>query len=78
MFLGMIERLVGFVVVNRPVLLMMVVDALVMLKLVDQRRRAGCERQAALHGEAIHGQAQQQEDVENPAQKSHQVNLAKL
>lgn len=48
--------------------MMMVVDALIMLQLVDERGRARGRRQAALHGKTIQGQAQQQEDVNNPTQ----------
>ena len=78
MFLRMIERLVRFVVMNGAIVLMMVVNALFMLDLVNERRRAGNWRQAALHGETIQGQAQQQEDVDNPTQENHQANFAKL
>lgn len=79
MLLRVIEGLVRFVIVNRAVVLMMVVvDALIMLQLVDERDRVRDRRQAALHGETIQGQAQQQEDVNNPTQGNHQVNFAKL
>ena len=78
MFLGMIEGLIRFVVVDRPVVLMMMVDAFIVLQRVNERRRAGDGRQAALHGETIQGQAQQQEEVDDPAQKNHQVNFARL
>lgn len=74
-FLRMIEGLVGLVVVDGPVVLMVVVlHALVVLKLMlelmGERCRAGSRRQAALHGETIQGQAQQEEDMDNPAQGS--------
>lgn len=78
MFLSMIEGLVGFVIVNGPVVLMMVMDALIVLQLVNERGRADNRRQAALHGETIQGQAKQQEDVDDSAQESHQANFAKL
>jgi len=59
MFVRVIEGLVRFVIVNRAVILMMVmVDALIVLQLVDERNRVRDRRQAALHGETIQGQAQ--------------------
>jgi hypothetical protein len=77
MFVRVIEGLVRFVIVNRAVVLMMVVmDALIVLQLVDERDRVRDRRQAALHGETIHGQAQQQEDVDNPTQGNHRENFA--
>ena len=72
MFLGMIEGLFGVVVVDGPVVLMVMVDALVVFEPVHERGRAGDGRQAALHGETIQGQAEQQEYMDNPAQKVHQ------
>lgn len=79
MFVRVIKGLVRFVIVNRAVVLMMVVmDALIVLQLVDERDRVRDRRQAALHGETIQGQAQQQEDMDNPTQRSHQVNFARL
>lgn len=69
MFLGMLDGLIGFVVVDRSVVLMVMVDAFVMFKLVNERRLAGGGRQAALHGETMQGQAQQQEEVDEPAQR---------
>ncbi|NNG22519.1 hypothetical protein [Telluria aromaticivorans] len=78
MFLRVIEGLVRFVIVNGTVVLMVVVDALIVLQLVDERDRGRDRRQAALHGETIQGQAQQQEDVDNPTQGNHQENVAKL
>jgi hypothetical protein len=79
MFLRVIDGLVRFVIVDRVVVLMMVViDALTVLHLVDERDRVCDRRQAALHGETIQGQAQQQEDVDNPTQGNHQANFAKL
>ena len=79
MFVRVIEGLIRLVVVNRTVVLvMMVMDALIVLQLVDERDRVRDRRQAALHGETIQGQAQQQEDVNNPTQGNHQVNFAKL
>lgn len=64
----MIERLVRFVIMNGAVVLMVVVDALSMLERVDERHGVRRRRQAALHGETIQRQAQQQEDMDNPAQ----------
>lgn len=85
MFLRVIAGLVRCVVVNGTVVLVMVMlDALFVLDLVlegmDERTRACApdRRQVALHGETIQGQAQQQEEVENPAQGYHQANVAKL
>lgn len=79
MFLRVIEGFIRVVIVNGAVVLMMVVmDALIVLQLVDERDRVRNRRQAALHGETIQGQAQQQEDVNNPTQGNHQVNFAKL
>jgi hypothetical protein len=72
MFVRVIEGFVRFVVVNRAVVLMVVVmDALIVLQLMDERNRIRNRRQAALHGETIQGQAQQQEDVDNPAHGNH-------
>lgn len=75
MFLRVIARCVGFVVMDGSVVLMVVVlHALLMLKLVlklmDDRCHTSGRRQAALHGKAIQGQAKQHEDVEDPAQGS--------
>ncbi len=68
----MIEGLVRFVIVNGAVFLMMVMmDALIVLQLVDDRNRVRDRWQATLHGETIQGQAQQQEDVDNPTQGNH-------
>jgi inner membrane protein involved in colicin E2 resistance len=68
MFLRVIEGLVRFVIVNGAVILMMVmVNALIVLQLMDERDRVRDRRQAALHGETIQGQAKQQEDVDDPA-----------
>ena len=79
MFLRVIEGFIRVVIVNGAVVLMMVVmDALIVLQLVDERDRVRDRRQAALHGKTIQGQAQQQEDVNNPTQGNHQVNFAKL
>ena len=82
MFLCMIERLIGFVVMDGPIVLMVMVGARIVLhhvlQLVNERRRARSRRQATLHGETIQRQAQQQEDVDDAAQKNHQVNLARL
>lgn len=81
MFQGMIEGLIGFVVMDGPAVLMVMMGARIVLhhvlQLVNERRRAG-SRQATLHGEAIQRQAQQQEEVDDAAQKNHQVNLARL
>ena len=75
----MIEGRVGFVIVNGPVVIMMVVmDAIMVLLLVSERGRTGNRRQAALHGETIQGQAQQQEDVDNSAQERHPANFEKV
>ena len=74
----MIDGLIGFVVVDGTVVLMVMVDAFVMFKLVNERRGAGDGRQAALHGETIQRQAQQQEEVDEPAQTNHQVNFGRL
>ena len=71
MFLRVIEGFIRVVIVNGAVVLMMVVmDALIVLQLVDERDRVCDRRQAALHGETIQGQAQQEEDMDNPAQGS--------
>lgn len=79
MLVRVIEGLVRFVIVNRAVVLMMVVvNALIVLQLVDERGCAADRRHATLHGETIQGQAQQQEDVNNPTQRNHQANFAKL
>ena len=79
MFLRVIEGFIRVVIVNGAVVLMMVVmDALIVLQLVDERDRVRDRRQAALHGETIQGQAQQQEDMDNPTQRNHQANFAKL
>lgn len=78
MFLRVIEGLVRFVIVNGAVVLMVVMDAFIVLQLMDERDRICDRRQAALHGETIQGQAQQQEDVNNPTQRNHQANFAKL
>lgn len=77
MFVRVIEGRIRFVIVNRAVVLVMVVvDALIVLQLMDERDRVCDRRQAALHGETIHGQAQQQEDVDNPTQGNHRENFA--
>ena len=82
MFLCMIERLIGFVVMDGPVVLMVVVGARIVLhhvlQLVNERHRAGSRRQATLHGETIQRQAQQQEEVDDAAQGSYQVKFARL
>lgn len=79
MFLRVNEGFVRFVIVNGAVVLVMVVmDALIVLQLVGERNRVRDRRQAALHGETIQGQAQQQQDVDNPTQVNHQANFAKL
>ena len=57
MFLGVIERLVGFVVVHRTVCLVVVLNAFLVLQRVHERGRAVDRRHAALHGETIQGQA---------------------
>ena len=68
----MIEGLIRLVVVNRAVFLVMVMmNALIVLQLVDERDRIHNRRQAALHGETIQWQAEQQEDVDNPAHGNH-------
>ena len=67
-----IEGLIRLVVVNRAVFLVMVMmNALIVLHLVDERDRIHNMRQAALHGETIQWQAEQQEDVDNPAHGNH-------
>ena len=72
MFVRVIEGRIRFVIVNRAVVLVMVVvDALIVLQLMDERNRIRNRRQAALHGETIQGQAQQQEDADNPAHGNH-------
>ena len=79
MFLCMVERLIGFVVVNRSiVLVVVVVNAVLVVKLVDDRRRPDSSRQASLHGEAIQRQAQQQQDVDDSTQEGHQTIFARL
>ena len=79
MFVRVIEGLVRFVIVNRAVVLMVVVmDALIVLQLVDERDCIRDRRHAALHGKTIQGQAQQQEDVDDATQENHQTNFAKL
>ena len=84
MVLRMLEGLIGFVVVHRPVVLVVVLDTPVVLKLVLElglvlkRRRSGSMRPAALHGVTIQGQAKQQEDVDDPAHKNDQVNFTGL
>ena len=79
MFLCMVERLIGFVVVNRSiVLVVMVVNAVLVFKLVADRCRPDSSRQASLHGEAIQGQAQQQQDVDDSTQEGHQTIFARL
>lgn len=78
MFLGMIEGLIGLVIMDGPVVFMVMVDVLIVLQLVDERDRVRDRRQATLHGETIQRQAQQQEEVDDAAQKNHQVNLARL
>jgi len=68
MFVCVIEGLIRLVVVNRAVFLVMVVmNALFVLQLVDERDRIRNRRQADLHGETIQWQAEQQEDVDDPA-----------
>ncbi|WP_335553814.1 hypothetical protein [Massilia sp. DD77] len=68
----MIEGLIRFVIVNGTVVLVvMVVDAPIVLQLMDERDRVRDRRQAALHGETIQGQAKQQEDVDDPAHGEH-------
>jgi len=72
MFVRVIEGLIRLVVVNRAVVLvMMVMDALIVLQLVDERDRIRNRRQAALHGETIQGQAEQQEDVDDSVHGNH-------
>jgi hypothetical protein len=46
-----------------------VLHALLVFQHMGERRRAGGMRQAALHGETIQGQAEQQEEVDEPAQR---------
>ena len=75
MFLRVIAGFLGFVVMNGPVFLMVVMlDALVVFELVPDLMGQGCRasnrRQAALHGKAIQGQAQQEKDMDNAAQNS--------
>ncbi|MEH6435088.1 hypothetical protein V7778_08480 [Massilia sp. DD77] len=72
MFVCVIEGLIRFVIVNGTVVLVvMVVDAPIVLQLMDERDRVRDRRQAALHGETIQGQAKQQEDVDDPAHGEH-------
>lgn len=79
MFLCMVERLIGFVVVNRSiVLVVVVVNAVLVVKLVADRCCPDSSRQAGLHGEAIQGQAQQQQDVDDSTQEDHQTIFARL
>jgi len=67
MFVRVIEGLIRLVVMNRAVVLvMMVMDALVVLQLMCERDRVRSSRHAALHGETIQRQAEQQEDVDDP------------
>lgn len=56
-FLGMLDGLGGVVVMDRPVVLVVVIDALVVVDFVHDRCCARNSRQAAVHGEAIQGQA---------------------
>ena len=72
MFLGMFERGVGVVVVHRAVVFVVVAHAFIMVEHVHERRHPGCRRHGALHGETIQGQAEQHEDVKDPAQVSVQ------
>jgi len=68
MFVCVIEGLIRLVVVNRAVFVVMVVmNTLFVFQLVDERDRIRNRRQAALHGETIQWQAEQQEDVDDPA-----------
>lgn len=69
------EGLVGFVVMDRAVLFMVVmVLALDVHEFVGQRSASVGLRQAALHGKAIQGNAQQQKEVDKPAhEKSRRV-----
>jgi len=78
MFLRVRERLIGLVVMDRSVVFMMVMDTLVVFELVPKRRCVADRRHAALHGKAIQRQTQQQEDVDNPTQRNHQVGFARL
>lgn len=80
MFLCMVERLIGFVVVNRSIVLVVVVvvNAVLVVKLVNDRCCPDSSRQAGLHGEAIQGQAQQQQDVDDSTQEDHQTIFARL
>lgn len=63
------ERFLGYVVVDRVVVVVMVGDAFVVRHQVRERPGTVGLRQATLHGETIHGQAEQQKDEDNPAQK---------
>jgi len=68
--LRMGERFVGFVVVDRAVVFVMVLQPLFVLDFVRERFRAVGVRLAALQGEAIQGKAEQQQEVDEPAQES--------
>ena len=75
----MVQRFVGVVIVHAAVFIVVVLDTLVVLDLVQERCRAGSGRQSTLHGKAVQGQAQQQEeDVDDPAQGNHPVSFARL
>lgn len=79
MFVRMIERLIRLVIMNGAVFLVMVVmNALTVLQLVDERGRILNRRQAALHGESIQRQAQQQEDKEDSAHRNHKATFERL
>ena len=69
MLLHVLERRFGEIVLDRAIVVMMVVDAVVVFLLMHQRGHVCRMRQVALHGETMQRQAKQQEDVENPAQE---------
>jgi uncharacterized membrane protein len=78
MFLCMIDGRVGFVVVDRSIVLVVMVNAFIVRKLVGNRCRPNRSRQAALHGETIQGQTQQKEDVDDSTQENSQIGFARL
>ena len=69
MILDVLGRLVGIVVMDRPVIFMVVLDLLVVLQIVRHARIAVEQQRSALQSKALQGQAHQEEDTDESSHK---------
>ena len=79
-FLCMLQRLLGFVIVDAAIfLVVMVLDTFVVLDFVCKRCATGSGRQSTLHGKAVQGQGQQEEEeADDAVHGNHPVSCARL